>query len=310
MKIDVVIPTFNRLWALKRIMPFYLLREEVERVIVIDDCSTDGTFEWLLNQSSFEPRISFVHHEHNRGASAARNTGAYISKSPLVFFADDDMQLSPKNGLQILMRELFKFNGDIIAPTLIFSEMQFKMGHSIKYLDNANILQLYHPLLLERKSLKKIKKIPAATFETGMLCGLMLVKREVLMKISYDEDLGATSYRDETDFQLKALGEGFCLLSCPHVVLVDFERKNDNGGCHSLGLIEQKLQSCHNNWRILTRHKRVIHYKLGIKSPIIIMQVMFFFEHFVKRLIRQLLGDFFREGKFLNRCLSKYIEFR
>ena len=55
--IDVVIPTYNRLWALKRSIPFFLSQQEVNSIIVVNDASTDGTDAWLTEYCKNEPRL-------------------------------------------------------------------------------------------------------------------------------------------------------------------------------------------------------------------------------------------------------------
>ncbi|MCX7362567.1 MAG: glycosyltransferase [Alphaproteobacteria bacterium] len=45
--ISIVIPTFNRLWALPKAVDSCLSTDCAVEVIVIDDGSADGTWEWL-----------------------------------------------------------------------------------------------------------------------------------------------------------------------------------------------------------------------------------------------------------------------
>lgn len=84
--IDVVIPTYNRLWALKKSIPFYLSQREVKSVIVVNDGSTDGTRAWLGKYCKNEPRLKSITHEKNRGLPTARNTGADFSEASMIFF--------------------------------------------------------------------------------------------------------------------------------------------------------------------------------------------------------------------------------
>jgi GT2 family glycosyltransferase len=64
--------------------------------LVIDDCSTDGTAEWLQT----EPDYAFakVHIQpQNGGASIARNTGIKMASGELIVFIDSDDLLAPKH---------------------------------------------------------------------------------------------------------------------------------------------------------------------------------------------------------------------
>lgn len=93
--VSVIIPTFNRRQWIGECLESVLGQtySDVE-VIVVDDCSTDGTVEWLAEQERF--RSVIVHRqEKNSGASVARNTAIEMAKGDLVVFIDSDDLLLP-----------------------------------------------------------------------------------------------------------------------------------------------------------------------------------------------------------------------
>ena len=65
--------------------------------IVVDDCGTDRSIE-IVEQliAEYEGSITFrlLHHEHNRGLSAARNTGADAANGEYVYYLDSDDAIS------------------------------------------------------------------------------------------------------------------------------------------------------------------------------------------------------------------------
>lgn len=67
--------------------------------IIIDDCSTDNSMkriqEVLQCNKSNGKYFKVVHHEKNRGLSAARNTGLENASGKLLFFLDSDDTISP-----------------------------------------------------------------------------------------------------------------------------------------------------------------------------------------------------------------------
>lgn len=87
--ISVVIPTYNRMGTLPRSLESVLRQtfEDIE-IIVVDDCSSDGSWDYL--QSRRDPRLRIIRHETNRGAGAARNTGIKAARAELVAFQDSD----------------------------------------------------------------------------------------------------------------------------------------------------------------------------------------------------------------------------
>ena len=65
--------------------------------ILVDDCGTDKSIEIVQNMiAEYNGPIEFkvLHHEHNRGVSAARNTGIDAAKGDYVCFLDSDDWIS------------------------------------------------------------------------------------------------------------------------------------------------------------------------------------------------------------------------
>jgi glycosyltransferase involved in cell wall biosynthesis len=289
MDIDVVIPTFNRLWALQRVVPDYLARSEVNKVIVVDDGSFDGSKEWLANLAKIEPRLLWLGHQSRRGAGAARNTGAGRTQAPYVFFADDDMLLHPEHAFTLLVKDLIEAGADIIAPVLIFPEGQQPASLPLKRIQAPPVLHLYHRLTLEMKTLRVLLGcMPDKPFLSGLTPSHMLMRRNVLEKVQYDEHLGENSYRDETDFQLTALEHGFRLFASPQAYLTDLFKPNDKGGCHSPNIVKYEWLCCRNNWRMLKRHQETLK-TIGIETPKYIMQLFFIAQHIYNRLLHSMI---------------------
>jgi len=99
-KVSVVIPTYNRLPMLKEAVRSVLAQDfEDFELIVVDDASTDGTFEEL---KQFGGRVKVIEHEENRGVSAARNRGVLHAKGKYVAFLDsDDLWVKGKLKIQV-----------------------------------------------------------------------------------------------------------------------------------------------------------------------------------------------------------------
>jgi len=85
MDVSVIIPTFNRLWCLPKAIESCRNTECRTEIIVIDDGSTDGTWEWLLAQ----PEIVSIKQE-NRGQTYAINKGVSVSTGKYIRFLDSD----------------------------------------------------------------------------------------------------------------------------------------------------------------------------------------------------------------------------
>ena len=65
--------------------------------IVVDDCGTDNSMdvvERVIGEYNGPIPFRILHHEHNRGLSAARNTGMDAATGDYLFFLDSDDELT------------------------------------------------------------------------------------------------------------------------------------------------------------------------------------------------------------------------
>ena len=59
-------------------------------LIIVNDCTPDKSAEIATGYAKQDSRIEVVHHEKNRGLSAARNTGIEHAKGEYIWFMDPD----------------------------------------------------------------------------------------------------------------------------------------------------------------------------------------------------------------------------
>jgi glycosyltransferase involved in cell wall biosynthesis len=92
--VSVVLPTHNRAALLARAIDSVLAQTHAAlELIVVDDASSDGTRETVLSVN--DKRVRYLRHAHNRGGSAARNTGVRAATGEYVAFLDDDDTWQP-----------------------------------------------------------------------------------------------------------------------------------------------------------------------------------------------------------------------
>lgn len=64
-------------------------------IVVVDDCSTDGTDELLQELASAHPEIRAFRHSANQGVAAARNRIIAEARGEFIVFFDDDDESAP-----------------------------------------------------------------------------------------------------------------------------------------------------------------------------------------------------------------------
>src|SRR5262245_39167298 len=95
--VSVIIPTYNRLDRLKRVLlhleqQYYPLNDF--EVVVVSDGSNDGTDAYLRTVST--PLRLIAVSQANQGVAAARNHGIQRATGELALFLDDDVVPTPQ----------------------------------------------------------------------------------------------------------------------------------------------------------------------------------------------------------------------
>ena len=86
MKISVIIPTYNRVFFLKRSIDSVLAQTlQPYEIIIIDDGSSDGTSAMIKKNY---PDLNLIYQD-NKGVSAARNIGVKASSGDCLLYTSD-----------------------------------------------------------------------------------------------------------------------------------------------------------------------------------------------------------------------------
>jgi glycosyltransferase involved in cell wall biosynthesis len=96
--VSVVVPTYRKkelLACTLNSLSAQTYPHDLVEVVVVDDCSEDGTGEFLEGVEA-PYRVLALRHETNRGRAAARNTGIAAASGEIVVFLDDDMRADPR----------------------------------------------------------------------------------------------------------------------------------------------------------------------------------------------------------------------
>jgi glycosyltransferase involved in cell wall biosynthesis len=73
-------------------------------VIVVDDCSSDGSWEALQQRYAGSSRVRLIRHEKSQGPATARNTGLRAARGHyLTFLDDDDLSIAGRIESQIAL---------------------------------------------------------------------------------------------------------------------------------------------------------------------------------------------------------------
>lgn len=89
--LSICVPTYNRCEQLKRQVD-YLLKEMVDgiEIIISDNCSSDGTYQYLLSIENPEKGVFINRNESNLGTEGNMYQCAHIASGEYIYFLSDD----------------------------------------------------------------------------------------------------------------------------------------------------------------------------------------------------------------------------
>ena len=236
--LTAVLPTHQRVAALRVTFPAVLAMEGVDEVLVVVDGSTDGTVEHLRTYD--DPRLRVLVSPQRRGVTAARNTGARAAAGDVVFLEDDC--LFPPDYAVVLTGEAERYGAAVVGAPMVHP----RPGEPVE-----SAVAAARARAEGDGGLDGVARFPAAPVVTPLLQAPVLVRREVLDELSYDGGYVGNAYREETDFFLRATAAGYrCLLTDRTYF---WEAGRFPGGQPRHPLLAE-WWTWRNNWRFLRRH--------------------------------------------------------
>lgn len=100
MKISVIMPVFNERQSIMEVIRRVEKVPFEKEIIIVDDCSTDGTADILRQVNNGRVRVFF--HEKNQGKGVALRTGFQKAKNDILIIQDADLEYDPRDYPRLL----------------------------------------------------------------------------------------------------------------------------------------------------------------------------------------------------------------
>lgn len=218
--VSVIIPAYNCEEYLEEAVSSVLDQtfEDLE-LIIIDDCSTDGTQALMERLAGRDSRIRIYHNEENLGAAGTRNRGVMMARAKWIAFLDGD---------DLWEREKLEKQLDLAAripeARLIFTGSAFieDDGMTIAYV-------LHVPETVDRKALLK---------QNVISCSSVLIRRELMERFPMPREEGI--HEDFADW-LRILEEVPCAYGVDEPLLIYRRALTSKSG--------KKGKSARMNWK-------------------------------------------------------------
>ena len=203
---SVVIPTFNRLGALRDVVEAVRVQVVpdgvVSELLVVDDGSSDGTWSWLQSRENTGRLRAF--RQENSGPARARNRGAREAQGDVVLFLGDDTVPQPGWIAEHLEGHRLFSDGGSVA---VVGYTSFPTTFDTPFLRFINEFgaQFGYQLIEHPHS------VPFKFFYTS---NISLPRRELLVRGGFREDFPAAAWED-IEFAYRACAGGVRLLYQP-----------------------------------------------------------------------------------------------
>ena len=163
MKLSILMPVYNERTVIERCISLVLaapLPEQMEReLVIVDDRSTDGTWDILNRLAAARPEIRLFRHEVNRGKGAAVRTAIQKADGDFALIQDGDLEYDPSEYPRLL-RPLLDGRADAVFGS------RYLAG------DQTRALLFWHTVI--NKGL---------TLLSNMFCNLALTDMETCYKV-------------------------------------------------------------------------------------------------------------------------------
>jgi glycosyltransferase involved in cell wall biosynthesis len=110
--LGVIIPAYNEERSIEHVIRRVLREARVQQVVVVDDCSTDGTLA-AASRCTNDPRVTLKHHDVNQGKGSAIRTALKAITAELVIIQDADLEYDPAD-YEHLVSPILRGRADVV----------------------------------------------------------------------------------------------------------------------------------------------------------------------------------------------------
>ena len=133
--LSVVIPVFNEASTIIQVITRVAALPLDTEIVVVDDCSTDGTRE-LLQRLASSPGVHVIFQKENQGKGAALRRGFEKCSGDFVVVQDADLEYDPRD-IPRLLEPLLRGDADVVygsrflGPKIQDDSLVHRMGNAL-----------------------------------------------------------------------------------------------------------------------------------------------------------------------------------
>jgi glycosyltransferase involved in cell wall biosynthesis len=143
--LSVVVPAYNEAGTLGEVVRKLLSVPCLLEVIIVDDCSTDGTGELAGRLAEKHSQVRFVRHERNSGKTAALKSGFALTTGEVVMIQDADLEYDPAE-IYGVIRPILEGHADVVFGSRFLVHKATRVLYFYHYLANKFLTFLCNSL--------------------------------------------------------------------------------------------------------------------------------------------------------------------
>lgn len=265
--ITIAVPTRNRAYTLRKVLPSYFAQAGVAEVLLIDDGGNDNTAEIAEMIARDYPGVALriVRHECCMGAARSRQDGATAATTEFVLFCDDDEYLEPGYAAECLRVLLAHDAGAVSGRRVYMLAGETKEQALTRFGDGMRQVRPFDYRLCEN--------VNGAVFR-GVV-SLPITNSNILTRRSYVGQFGfdpyyrtGNGYREESDFQMSLFLAGLPVLASNNVHSVHLPMSEVRSGGQRVRRARKFFWSVRYNSYFLDKHYRAYAAKVGLSQPL------------------------------------------
>jgi glycosyltransferase involved in cell wall biosynthesis len=136
--LSIVVPAYNEAATLSEIVARLLDVPEDSEIIIVDDCSTDGTGAIADRLAAENQRIKVVHHSANAGKTAALKTGFALTTGQIVIVQDADLEYDPTEICEVIT-PIVEGHADVVYGSRFLVRKAARVLYFYHYLANKGL---------------------------------------------------------------------------------------------------------------------------------------------------------------------------
>jgi len=143
MKLSIVIPVYNEAATISKIVD---LVQSIDigmekEILLVDDCSNDGTADVLKKLAEENPALKVFFHEVNQGKGAALHTGFAGATGDIVLIQDADLEYDPQEYPRLL-KPILDGHADVVYGSRFLGGGAHRVVYYWHYLGNQLLTML------------------------------------------------------------------------------------------------------------------------------------------------------------------------